>query len=322
MRYFNPDNKESIKLATVTIRNFYTYLLFHEVCPEYNEDLEEARKTCDLAAEELWKNVQLVNQGPGSFSQSCSMLFGGHHYETAWSAHSWKATGTEDENPLTPDAARKVVKFAIAGAGSNEQASRFQQLANAGTLSAKKIEDIDGFEIIAVIEPDASIRDFYHAFAKDLVPVGIIKATSFHDPAKPDIDMSPEERWEWDHGKAPKYDFEFLVEMTLLPLCYPGLKVNTNVWELNCGLCYFDEIISTYPTFYTVIANDLMLEWKWPKDLTVAEAKKPGQEADAGVESVVKAALKATGHAKHEKGENEKDLTELEQIKEETDGEE
>lgn len=317
MRYFNPDNKESIKLATITIRNFYTYLLFHEVCPEYKEDLKEARKTCDLATEELWTNVQLVNQGPGSFSQSCSMLFGGHHYEAAWASNSWKATGTEDENPLTPDAARKVVKFAIAGAGSNEQASRFQQLAKAGTLSAKKMEDIDGFEIIAVIEPDANIRDFYHEFAKDLVPVGIIKATSFHDPAKPDMDMNPEERWEWDHGKVPKYDLEFLVEMTLLPLCYPGLKVNTNVWELNCGLCYFDEILSTYPTFYTVIANDLMLEWKWPKDLTVAEVKKPGQEADAGVESAVKAAMKATGHEKHEK-----DLTKLEQIKEETDDEE
>ena len=72
----------------------------------------------------------------------------------------------------------------------------------------------------------------------------------------------------------PNYEFEFLVELPLLKLFYPGLKVMTSVWKMNGGLHYFDDIISVYPTFYTVIANDLMLEWKFPKELTDAEAKK------------------------------------------------
>ena len=43
---------------------------------------------------------------------------------------------------------------------------------------------------------------------------------------------------------------------------------------------YFDEIFSTYPSFYTVLANDMMLEWKRPKEITAEEAMATGQEKE------------------------------------------
>jgi hypothetical protein len=289
-------------MATETIKNFYTYLLQCEVCPEYTDNLLEARKTCDLAAKELWMNVQLVRSGPGPFNESCSSLFGGFYFQS-----TSPLPGSEHEKNIKEkqENARNVVRFAIAGAGSFEQASRFQDLVTHNKLSAKKIQDIDGFEVAAVIEPDVQILEFYRQYAPNETPMGRIQAVSFLDPAKPDVDMSPKERWEWDNGKAPKYEFEFFVEKSLLPLFYKGLKVNSGVWELNCGLYYFDEVMSTYPTFHMVIANDLMMQWKWPRDVTGDNDKKTN---DGPVDAIQWTVDPATMKTDQQKGYSDDDV--------------
>ncbi|KAJ5713394.1 uncharacterized protein N7483_010575 [Penicillium malachiteum] len=281
MRYFNPEDEEAIKFATNTISNFYTYLLFHDVCPEYTEDLLQARETCQIAGKELFKNLKLVGKGAGLFNKSCSMLFGGCYFEHA-EDQKWK------QEPFHE------------GAASHKAASLFLALVTAkDALTAEKVNDIDGFEVISVSEPEPTCRGFYQRFAPDLTPVGMIKAKSFRDPNKPHIDLSPKEQWDWEHGRAPSYEFEFLVEIDVLSLMYPGLKVLTDVWELNCGIFYFDEIYSVYPTFYTVIANDMMLNWKRPHAVTAEDAEETQASKsgmDAGMKDAVKKALKATGH--------------------------
>lgn len=293
MRYFNPENEEGIKLATVTIRNFFTYLLYHDVCPEYKENLEEARKTCDLATVELWKNLQLVRQSPGRFNQCCSMLFGGTYYEIPGKADKWGRHPDVDELCATLDDARNVVKFGIASMGSQEQAKRVQQLVLTDKVEAKEVHDIDGFEVLTITQPNKNVKTFYRIAAPGADPVGKITARSYRDPAKPDLDLSPEERKAWNAGNAPSYEFEFLVDLPLLEFFYPGLKFMTPVWELNCGLHYFDDVISVYPSFHTVIANDLMLNWKTPKDL-----------AENGTGAAAKEAIEATGSDKGEIKEN------------------
>lgn len=207
------------------------------------------------------------------------------------------------------------MKFAIAGAASHEQASRFQDLATKGELSAKQIPDIDGFEVISVSKPEDDVRGFYHGYAPDLPVVGKIKAKSFLNAAKPEIDMSPKEQKAWQEGKGPRYDFEFFLEEDLLQHCYPGLRIASDIWEINCGVYYFDEIISAYPSFHLVLANDLMLRWKTPKEIVgekpdvqetqIEDVSQPEHEEDQegeeekkkpdDITEAVKAALRASG---------------------------
>jgi hypothetical protein len=210
------------------------------------------------------------------------MLFGGRYAGSDKESSEWMPAQSWPDSLLTHDAARKVVKFAIAGAGTHEQAARFQELATQGKLSAKQIPDIDGFEVISISHPEDDIRHFYHEFAPDLPVVGTIKAKSFRNPAKPEIDMSPEECKAWQEGKAPKYDFVFFIEERLLQHCYPGLRIASDIWAINCGVYYFDEIISAYPSFHLVLANDLMLRWKTPKEI-VDEKPKPLEMQDEEV---------------------------------------
>ncbi|GKZ65372.1 hypothetical protein AnigIFM50267_008425 [Aspergillus niger] len=265
--YFNPDTKDMIKLATVTIRNFLSYLLYHDVCSEYNDNIDQARTSCDIATRELWNNQQLMAKGPGDFNSCCSLLFGGELHDTYTEGNQWR--NSKDDAPrLTTEIARKIVKFALAGAGENRHALRFQELTENKTLCAVRIEDIDGFEITAVHPPGEVVREFYQTHAPDLVPVGKLLARTYRDPGMPDYDRSPEER-----VAQPERNFELFMEGNLLQYCYPGMKVIAPVWELNCGFHYFENAYRTYGSNYTPLVNDLMLGWKEPRDLAKAESK-------------------------------------------------
>lgn len=280
-----------IELGTVTIRNFMSYLLYHDVCREYNENIDAARKSCDIASKELWDNQQFTNKAPGDFNSGCSTLFGGFLYDLYVESDKW-------ENPrdngvrMTKEIARKVVKFALAGAGSNEQAQRFRDLANNDALRAMLVEDIHGFEVTAVYPVEPDVRVFYQQYATDLHPVGRITARAYIDPGKPQYDLSLEERLDWELGNTQMAEFEFFLEEDLLKHCYPGMKVMTSVWELNCGLHFFEDIQTTYCSIYTVLCNDLMLGWKKPRDLTAGEdeededATAAGEEAGEGKDDV------------------------------------
>ncbi|GLA15802.1 hypothetical protein AnigIFM62618_002352 [Aspergillus niger] len=265
--YFNPDTEDMIKLATVTIRNFLSYLLYHDVCPEYNDNIDQARTSCDIATRGLWNNQQLIAKGPGDFNSCCSLLFGGELHDTYTEGNQWR--NSKDDAPrLTTEIARKIVKFALAGAGENRHAHRFQELTENKTLCAVRIEDIDGFEITAVHPPGEVVREFYQTHAPDLVPVGKLLARTYRDPGMPDYDRSPEER-----VAQLERNFEFFMEGNLLQYCYPGMKVIAPVWELNCGFHYFEDAYRTYGSNYTPLVNDLMLGWKEPRDLAKAESK-------------------------------------------------
>ncbi|RAK87965.1 hypothetical protein BO79DRAFT_266717 [Aspergillus costaricaensis CBS 115574] len=265
--YFNPETEDMIKLATVTIRNFLSYLLYHDVCPEYKDNIDQARTSCDIATRELWNNHQLMAKSPGDFNSCCSLLFGGELHDTYVEDNQWK--NSKDDAPrLTTETARKIVKFALAGAGENRHALRFQELTENDTLCAVRIEDIDGFEITAVHSPGEDVREFYLTHAPDLVPVGKLLARAYRDPGMPDFDLSPEEQV----AQQPEKNFEFFMEDNILQYCYPGMKVITPVWELNCGFHYFEDAYRTYGSNYTPLVNDLMLGWKEPRDLAKAES--------------------------------------------------
>ncbi|GFF41661.1 argonaute-binding protein 1 [Aspergillus udagawae] len=268
--YFNPETEDMVKLATVTIWNFLTYILYHDVVPEYKANVEEARKSCDIASKELWKNQQFTAKGPGDFNTACSTLFGGVFFDLHVEVDQWN-NSKDHAVHMTNEIARKVVKFALAGAGVDRQAVRFQELANQDALRAMRVEDIDGFEVTAIIFPDDETREFYKVHATDLRPVGRMLAKAYRDPGKPNIDLSPEERLQWEAGGAPALEFDFFLEEGLLKLCYPGMKVITSVWELNCGTHYFDEVFTAYCSIYTALANDLMIGWKKPKDFRMGD---------------------------------------------------
>ncbi|KAJ5246287.1 hypothetical protein N7468_001270 [Penicillium chermesinum] len=261
-QFFSPSKQSEIDLGTVTIHNFLTYLLFHDVCPEYKEDILQARETCNLASKELWKNLKLLSRSPGAFNKACSFLFGGYHFDIRNDSSDWS-----------------LLKYGITFGAAYEVYERFKGALEEDdpNLTVIPIRDIDGFEIVSIEEAAPHVLVNYEKHAAGHTPVGIVHAKSFRDPSKAEIDLSPQEQWDWDHGKAPSYSFTFLLETDLLQFCSPGLKIITKVMELSCGLHFFDQMIAIYPTFYECLHNDMMLHWKTPKK--IAQPLQPSREA-------------------------------------------
>jgi hypothetical protein len=249
-----------IQLATTTIKNFLNYLIYHDVVPEYRDNVNDARRTCDLATKQLWDNQRFMTKGPGDFNKASSILHGGYHHDPEANIGQWDHQ--ERSSPrMNHEIAHKVFKFALACSGTDEQASNYTKLAEAGALQAERVEDIDGFMVTEVTMPETELRDFYDKYAPDLRVVGRLRGKAYRDPCGPPIDLAPGETL-----GDEQTEFEFLVEEDLLRFCYPGMKVITAVWELNCGVYYFDQIMSAYCSFYTVLVNDLMIGWKQPRD--------------------------------------------------------
>lgn len=191
------------------------------------------------------------------------------------------------------DVARKVVKFAIAGSGTNAMALQFQTLASQNALHSTLVPDIHGFEVVAVFPPSPEVREFYRHHAPDLNPVGRMVGKAYRDPGKPRYDLSAEERLMWKTGTASMSDFQFFLEENLLKVCYPKMKVITPVWELNCGLNFFEDVHTVYSSIYTVLCNDLMLGYKQSVDLTrkgqdeVEEIEEPNGDGEGKGEATL-----------------------------------
>lgn len=213
-------------------------------------------------------NLNLQSEGPGKFNKACSFLFAGHHFHLRTNASGWGDV-TAEKSPMTLKNAQQIMKYGVTFGAAYEVYERFKGSleGNEDKLSVMQILDIDGFEIVSIEKPAPHVLVNYEKHAPGQTPVGIIHAKSFRDPARPEIDLSPQERQEWDNGNTPSYALTFLLESNLLELCCPGTKVITSVWELSCGLHYFDQIMKAYPTFYAPLYNEMMLHWKIPKDI-------------------------------------------------------
>ena len=69
---------------------------------------------------------------------------------------------------MTQQNARKVLMYAIAGVGPDERAIKFKDIAEKEQFEIKRIEDIDGFEIVSIEQPTALTVGFYKEYAPDL----------------------------------------------------------------------------------------------------------------------------------------------------------
>lgn len=51
-------SEDKVKYLIGIIRNFFNYLLYHEVCPEYKDQINAARTLCDKAVIEIVRICQ------------------------------------------------------------------------------------------------------------------------------------------------------------------------------------------------------------------------------------------------------------------------
>lgn len=259
---FDVTTEKQIQSYTAIIRNFLNYLLHHDVCPEYEDQIHAARSTCNLAEKELWACKQGSLWLPGDFNTACSTLFGGYYTNMYIGDQAW-ARDLDIYKGMSTDAAKRIFKAGLAAQATDEVINAFtaktkeQNLAVVSTIAT-------GLEITHLVKADDDVLEMYAAQKPALKPLGRMKARTWYNPTLPKEDLTAEEEIAAAAAPPKITEYEVWVEDEVLEKCFVGMKFDATVRELNFGVSYFDTVIGVYCSFYSVLPNERMIGWREP----------------------------------------------------------
>jgi len=251
-------------------RSFYNYLRYHRVCPEYDDQLAQALKICDMAEEELPKAHQAGLILPGDFNKSASSIHGGAYAGLYSGDQSWVKDMKKDgidagQVGIRDEEARIKFGAGVAIMGSDEQ---YEQLEN------KSLTVFEHFaaslEVIDIILPTDETCEMFKEQDKisghkigAIEPLGklICKTWVAEDCDEWDL---PKDKYPTGkpHRSSTGQTYEFWVEESILGTCFKGLKIDAKVLQLSGGITILDEVHETMCSFFTWIPNELWMEKK------------------------------------------------------------
>ncbi|KAM0716860.1 hypothetical protein Q7P37_006712 [Cladosporium fusiforme] len=244
-------DKEVTHAACNVLRNFFNYLLYHNVCAEYTEQIQAARDALEAIEIEYLEMAAIQQVFPGSFNIACSTLFKGHysnvHYQGDWMTPEEAAMA---QKGFSDPEAKAIVNAGVAAFASLEQLDTITPGSNIDTVDT---EDDVGLEVIEIVPGRHTLPEAQEVFSKlenTIVPsMGKLICKRYHFPQAPPLDLPP--------NLPPSIDtFVFLMDEDSLQKCYLGLKFMATVKEMNVGLHYIDHWTECHGTFYTWCWNE------------------------------------------------------------------
>jgi len=304
---FGFDTRDKVELVTTTTERFLDYLMQHDVCPEFNDEVLETRNLCREATDEMWSCAEAQRWLPGQFNMACSTLYGslGQNFDgtTVWGGDT--QDGSAVFVGLTEEEADTIMRYAVAGAADQEVYEKYFQLSLAeddeGELEVVKVIEGHGFEIIDLQDPTADCKDFYKANCATYRPPGRVIARAWKDPEAAPEDLTAEEKKAAESEHSPSEVYVFFVEEIVLQHLSVGQRILATVRQLNCGIWFFDEFTKIYPEFDLYLLNELMEDYKEPRYFPNAyvpgapgwntvqkgdERADPGHDDDVGVQDL------------------------------------
>ena len=267
--------EKNIKSHIAVIRNFLNYILHHDVCPEYKDDINAARATCDLAEKQLWCCTLAAAWMTGDFNIACSTLFGGYYEHLYVGDQDW-AKGIDLDPGMSPDTARKVLKAGLAAQGTDEIIQAFKS--QTSRKEARVVTTTStGFEVLELIFADQDVLALYEK-VPGRKPLGKMKVQTWYNPALPSEDLTEEE--EAVGVSKPAKQYELWLEDEVLEHCFVGMKFVAVIRELSFGVTYFDTVTGIYCSFYDVLPNERMIGWREHVYLPPREKIRQGDEAE------------------------------------------
>ena len=257
---------KQVMTATNVLRNFYNYLLLHDVCPEYDSQLHAARKVCDLAEDELLKLSVVDARLPGGFNKACSALTEGNYAGLHAANGDWAQEG--DDIGWTKDDAKLIFVTGVFAHGTEEQLKKIESINRHGEDLAKAIKVVNeeesiGLEVVSVELASGNALQLYEdpKFANTIVKkMGKLRCKRWNVPHGKPHDLP-----DWVLEMRKKEDeFEFLLEDETLKFCYPGMKMEACVKELSLGIMFIDYFEATYVSFFTWLWNERIRDYKEP----------------------------------------------------------
>ena len=278
-------NEKRIKEYTAIIRNFLNYVLHHDVCAEYTDDVEAARTVCDQAAKQLWDIARASTLMPGQFNRACSEIFGGFYRGSYIGDKEW-AKDLDIPMGISPDSARQLFKVGLTACATDDMFERYrsQSISNSIAVTSSIDASLEVTELILATRDTLKIYDT--KLAQGLKALGKMKARTWCGAIPDEEDLTEEEEAAAAVNPKEIKEYEFWLEDELLQRCFVGMKFETTVHHLSFGLDFFDRIAAMYCSFYSILPNEAMIGWKEPGPPLPMREEQADVESAAGQEQV------------------------------------
>lgn len=310
-------------MAVDTILNFLRYIQHHDVCPEYADNLIQARKICELACTEIPSIGEIGATMPGDFNLACQVLFCStgsansilpgsvdsknvlyemkpfHGEENAW-----------DTGIIAPKDfdAERVFKATI----SIHEPGLIDRVLQhtADPIRVVKTYE-DAFAVNEIVYPNEGIVNIYNGIknkagkTRTIKPIGrVILVPTIIEDGWDNHPTLAEGRG--DEGRP----ISIYLEHTTMANLKEGMKLRLTICQLNIGdggaggdVIHFIKACSeVLPTFHTFLPQSLMMHYKQPRlsdrpppsvDDPHAEDRAVLAEVEADAEEIEKAERRA-----------------------------
>lgn len=194
LQHFDWMDDQVTNNATNVVINFYNYLQYHRVCPEYAQNLLDARELCFTAQKELPKLANTARELPGDFNTACSTLFGGYYAIRRPFNPNAEWVNPDDDIGWSDEEAKTIWHTAIVAHCTPEQYKQFEKADEDGSLTIGG-ENRAGLEIVEVEFPSDTVKALYGSRGiKDtfVKPTGKMICKNWVVPGAPKLDIPKE----------------------------------------------------------------------------------------------------------------------------------
>ncbi|KAF3909809.1 hypothetical protein ABW21_db0202097 [Orbilia brochopaga] len=233
---FGLKKPEDIEMSINLIRNFLNFILYHNVCPEFKDNIKLAIKTCEQVGDELPICAVLSSKLPGALNKACSTLFGG--YWSLMTPQEW-----------APDA-EKIAKNKEAGITKEEAQKIYESLIHElphvnTTIPLNKVTEVAkewaALEVTGTWLPEpGNPSKLGKITCKAWTQEGNVHIGSMWDDVPAGVDL-------W-------------CEKTVAQYAYVGMHLCCAVHVLSNELVYFDEISGVMCSNYLEIIDEKDLD--------------------------------------------------------------
>ena len=250
LTWHNHKAEEETQRAIDVVANFLRYIIQHDVCNEYKDDVTNALSLCDRAKKELPLVFKAVNKIPCQFNEAIARVFkDGKKFKYVG--------GNLRKEPLTPD--QRIFALGVLFSGPRNVYRRLKDLRVVHTVGQ---EEPCSLKILTIEQLDENVREtakFYgeHSGASESTSTGVIRCKHIFirdDLCRGDAMEVIPERIE-----------VLIVEENLLQCLRPGTIIRVTLAELNIGLKYMVGLPEILPSFYRFLPQVLMRHYRTPR---------------------------------------------------------
>jgi hypothetical protein len=287
------DTHNDFALITTTVERFMDYLLQHNVCPEYEKEVFATRDLCRSAASELWACRQAFTWLPGDFNKACSTLFGGIYAKNYDGISKWNTETTDAVTfvGISQKESEQIINLGVAGAATEAVYHKYFNMVNSSGDEKLKVVSTKknvGFTITKIFQPTKECINLYKSQTTEGRPVGRVVTKPWQNPDSAPEDLTDEEKAALETSFSPTSspsrssplgtkisdrltdlskpeEYIFFIDIPIITHLRVGMHMEATVYELNCGIFWFDDLRDVFPSFDVFLLNDLMLGWKEPR---------------------------------------------------------